>query len=154
MRSYVATLLAFCMYEFGLGMYWPAVAILRADLIPDNIRCASSCGGFSRTPSRCLSCNPSCSSSQDKWLRFILGWAHPLHCALLLLCVSVYNPCDRLHTRRSSVASLFRVPLNILVVMCLFLIGKTPESVVLCCCCAQVSLLLLWAAWPTFGSVM
>eukprot|EP00241_Pyramimonas_parkeae_P016194 CAMPEP_0114276252 /NCGR_PEP_ID=MMETSP0059-20121206/138_1 /TAXON_ID=36894 /ORGANISM="Pyramimonas parkeae, Strain CCMP726" /LENGTH=517 /DNA_ID=CAMNT_0001396239 /DNA_START=93 /DNA_END=1645 /DNA_ORIENTATION=- len=36
--SYVATLVAFCVYEFGLGLYWPAIAILRANMVPDDIR--------------------------------------------------------------------------------------------------------------------
>lgn len=39
-HSYVATLVAFCVYEFGLGLYWPAIAILRANMVPDDIRYA------------------------------------------------------------------------------------------------------------------
>lgn len=32
-QSYYATLVAFSVYELGLGLYWPAIAILRADLV-------------------------------------------------------------------------------------------------------------------------
>jgi len=32
-QSYYATLVAFSVYECGLGLYWPAIAILRADLV-------------------------------------------------------------------------------------------------------------------------
>jgi hypothetical protein len=32
-NSYYATLTAFSVYEAGLGLYWPAIAILRADLV-------------------------------------------------------------------------------------------------------------------------
>ncbi|KAK3256857.1 hypothetical protein CYMTET_34032, partial [Cymbomonas tetramitiformis] len=74
--SYIGALLAFCMYECGLGLYWPAIAMLRADLVPDDIR--------------------------------------------------------------STVASLFRVPLNVLVVGCLLCIGRTSERVILLVCCAKV----------------
>jgi hypothetical protein len=31
--SYLLTLLAFCCYELGLGLYWPAIAMLRAELV-------------------------------------------------------------------------------------------------------------------------
>jgi len=81
--SYVATLLAFSVYELGLGLYWPAIAILRAELVPDDIR--------------------------------------------------------------STVASLFRVPLNVLVVACLLLIGHAPQPVVLLLCSAQLAV-CAWSA--------
>lgn len=81
--SYFGALLAFCMYECGLGLYWPAIAMLRADLVPDDIR--------------------------------------------------------------STVASLFRVPLNVLVVGCLLCIGRTSERVILLVCCAKLGL-CFWCA--------
>jgi hypothetical protein len=37
-QSYYATLVAFSVYECGLGLYWPAIAILRADLVRVDCR--------------------------------------------------------------------------------------------------------------------
>jgi MFS family permease len=37
-HGYWITLLCFCGFEFGLGMYWPAIAVLRAELVPNRLR--------------------------------------------------------------------------------------------------------------------
>ena len=36
--SYTVALLAFCSFEFGLGLYWPAMAVMRAELVPNHFR--------------------------------------------------------------------------------------------------------------------
>ena len=37
-ESYSFTLLCFCAFEFGLGLYWPAMAVMRAELVPNYLR--------------------------------------------------------------------------------------------------------------------
>ncbi|ACO64922.1 major facilitator superfamily [Micromonas commoda] len=37
-ESYSFTLLCFCAFEFGLGLYWPAMAVTRAELVPNYLR--------------------------------------------------------------------------------------------------------------------
>ena len=37
-ESYFVALFAFCAFEFGLGVYWPAMAVLRGELVPNNLR--------------------------------------------------------------------------------------------------------------------
>ena len=35
--GYWVTLAAFCAFEFGVGIYWPVMSILRANYVPDKI---------------------------------------------------------------------------------------------------------------------
>ena len=37
-EAYGVTLFAFCAFEFGLGLYWPAMAVARAELVPNELR--------------------------------------------------------------------------------------------------------------------
>jgi len=37
-EAYGVTLFAFCAFEFGLGLYWPAMAVARAELVPNALR--------------------------------------------------------------------------------------------------------------------
>ena len=37
-ESYFVALFAFCAFEFGLGVYWPAMAVLRGELVPNSLR--------------------------------------------------------------------------------------------------------------------
>jgi hypothetical protein len=76
-ESYFVALFAFCAFEFGLGVYWPAMAVLRGELVPNNLR--------------------------------------------------------------ASVTSVFRVPLNVLVVMLLTAAGRASERALLLCCAAMMS---------------
>ena len=76
-ESYFVALFAFCAFEFGLGVYWPAMAVLRGELVPNNLR--------------------------------------------------------------ASVTSVFRVPLNVLVVMLLTAAGRASERALLMCCAAMMS---------------
>ena len=71
-ESYFVALFAFCAFEFGLGVYWPAMAVLRGELVPNSLR--------------------------------------------------------------ASVTSVFRVPLNVLVVMLLTAAGRASERALLLCC--------------------
>jgi hypothetical protein len=36
--DYAVTLASFCLFEFGLGLYWPAMAVMRAELVPNHLR--------------------------------------------------------------------------------------------------------------------
>ena len=76
-ESYFVALFAFCAFEFGLGVYWPAMAVLRGELVPNSLR--------------------------------------------------------------ASVTSVFRVPLNVLVVMLLTAAGRASERALLLCCAAMMS---------------
>ena len=76
-ESYFVALFAFCAFEFGLGVYWPAMAVLRGELVPNSLR--------------------------------------------------------------ASVTSVFRVPLNVLVVMLLTTAGRASERALLLCCAAMMS---------------
>ena len=76
-ESYFVALFAFCAFEFGLGVYWPAMAVLRGELVPNTLR--------------------------------------------------------------ASVTSVFRVPLNVLVVMLLTAAGRASERALLLCCAAMMS---------------
>ena len=76
-ESYFVALFAFCAFEFGLGVYWPAMAVLRGELVPNNLR--------------------------------------------------------------ASVTSVFRVTLNVLVVMLLTAAGRASERALLLCCAAMMS---------------
>lgn len=37
-ESYAVALASFCAFEFGLGLYWPAMAVMRAELVPNHLR--------------------------------------------------------------------------------------------------------------------
>lgn len=37
-KDYAVTLASFCLFEFGLGLYWPAMAVMRAELVPNHLR--------------------------------------------------------------------------------------------------------------------
>lgn len=37
-QGYWLTLCAFCVFEFGLGIYWPSMAVLRAKHVPNSMR--------------------------------------------------------------------------------------------------------------------
>ncbi len=76
-ESYFVALFAFCAFEFGFGVYWPAMAVLRGELVPNSLR--------------------------------------------------------------ASVTSVFRVPLNVLVVMLLTAAGRASERALLLCCAAMMS---------------
>lgn len=77
-ESYFVALFAFCAFEFGLGVYWPAMAVLRGELVPNSLR--------------------------------------------------------------ASVTSVFRVPLNVLVVMLLTAAGRASERALLLCCASMMTL--------------
>ena len=36
--GYGSALFSFCVFEFGLGGYWPAMAVARAELVPNHLR--------------------------------------------------------------------------------------------------------------------
>ena len=79
--DYVATLASFCLFEFGLGLYWPAMAVLRAELVPNHLR--------------------------------------------------------------ATMTSVFRVPLNVLVMMCLAFAGNASEPSFLTMCACMMATCLL-----------
>ena len=37
-ESYAVALASFCAFEFSLGLYWPAMAVMRAELVPNHLR--------------------------------------------------------------------------------------------------------------------
>ena len=74
--SYWITLFAFCTFEFGLGIYWPTMSVLRAKYVPNKMR--------------------------------------------------------------STMTSVFRIPLNFLVVASLLVAGEASERVLLAMCTAMM----------------
>jgi MFS family permease len=81
--GYVAALFSFCAFEFGLGLYWPAMAVARAELVPNHLR--------------------------------------------------------------ATMTSVFRVPLNVLVMACLAFAGNADEPSFLMMCFSLMSVCLLFA---------
>ena len=77
-ESYFVALFAFSAFEFGLGVYWPAMAVLRGELVPNSLR--------------------------------------------------------------ATVTSVFRVPLNVLVLMLLTAAGRASERALLLCCASMMLL--------------
>lgn len=82
-NGYVAALFSFCAFEFGLGLYWPAMAVARAELVPNHLR--------------------------------------------------------------ATMTSVFRVPLNVLVMACLAFAGNADEPSFLMMCFSLMSFCLLFA---------
>lgn len=78
--NYWITLFAFCVFEFGLGIYWPTMSVLRAKYVPNKMR--------------------------------------------------------------STMTSVFRIPLNILVVVSLLVAGEASERVLLSLCTAMMVICL------------
>ena len=81
--GYAAALFSFCAFEFGLGLYWPAMAVARAELVPNHLR--------------------------------------------------------------ATMTSVFRVPLNVLVAVCLAFAGNADEPSFLMMCFSLMTLCLLFA---------
>lgn len=81
--GYGAALCSFCAFEFGLGLYWPAMAVARAELVPNHLR--------------------------------------------------------------ATMTSVFRVPLNVLVMACLAFAGNADEPTFLMMCFSLMTLCLLFA---------
>ena len=81
--GYGAALFSFCAFEFGLGLYWPAMAVARAELVPNHLR--------------------------------------------------------------ATMTSVFRVPLNVLVMACLAFAGNVDEPSFLMMCFSLMTLCLLFA---------
>ena len=81
--GYGAALCSFCAFEFGLGLYWPAMAVARAELVPNHLR--------------------------------------------------------------ATMTSVFRVPLNVLVMACLAFAGNADEPRILMMCFSLMTLCLLFA---------
>jgi MFS family permease len=81
--GYGAALCSFCAFEFGLGLYWPAMAVARAELVPNHLR--------------------------------------------------------------ATMTSVFRVPLNVLVMACLAFAGNADEPRFLMMCFSLMTLCLLFA---------
>ena len=81
--GYVWALVSFCAFEFGLGLYWPAVAVARAELVPNHLR--------------------------------------------------------------ATMTSVFRIPLNVLVMACLAFAGNADEPSFLAMCLALMSACLLFS---------
>lgn len=96
--SYPLTLAAFCVFEGALGMYWPTMSMLRASSVPEVFRF--------------LEC--------DHYHFGRLKYAS----VRKLLCI---NHC-LLQTIRSSLMAVFRIPLNIIVMVTLFYIGLSPAA--------------------------
>ena len=78
--SYWITLFAFCVFEFGLGIYWPTMSVLRAKYVPNKMR--------------------------------------------------------------STMTSVFRIPLNVLVVVSLLVAGEASERILLALCTAMMIICL------------
>tara|TARA_B110000977_G_scaffold147016_1_gene186347 strand:- start:8131 stop:9780 length:1650 start_codon:yes stop_codon:yes gene_type:complete len=81
--GYKSALFSFCVFEFGLGAYWPAMAVARAELVPNHIR--------------------------------------------------------------ATMTSMFRVPLNMLVIVCLTFAGNAGEQSFLTMCFVMMTACLLFS---------
>lgn len=96
--SYSLTLAAFCVFEGALGVYWPTMSMLRASSVPEVFNL--------------LECE-----------RYHFDRLESAS-TRIMLCVNHYS----IQTIRSSLMAVFRIPLNIIVMVTLFYIGLSPGA--------------------------